>query len=186
MSDSSTATASTDRRTRTRRAKVVLDTENRKVQFIFLAPNGAPDGREFFAELDVMPANIREHLALAGLAEKLRDTYADPSTDPYEAVADVYEALTKGVWTQRGERGEANTVLMLAYAKALGKEPEAIKEAFTKLLASEAPKDKALLGSIRQHPRVVAIMAEIAIERAKARLEKAQSNTTERDLPGLV
>ena len=108
---------------RSRIAAKLLVSETSSVRFDFA------DGEVVEFRLNDLPEEIRQVLALHGLAQKLGDAYSGVS-DPAkarEAARQAYAALQAGEWARRGGGGRATTSVeelaaaIVAVAKRVGK-----------------------------------------------------------------
>ena len=100
---------SDDVKVRNARAKIVRNEEEGTVSVV---PAGADSACTVVALTDLpggsrgMKGSIVWHLALLGLGEKLRDSYAKGDVSVAEATKEVAEAMMKGEWAAKG-KGES-------------------------------------------------------------------------------
>lgn len=116
--------------------------------------------------LSDLPAEIVTQLALHGLSQKLGDSYAGVKGDAKEGfklASAVAERLRSGEFNAKREGSGASgkvTDLARALAEVAGKE---LSEAVARLDQME----KAEKLELRRHPRIAAVLARMAAERAQ-------------------
>lgn len=92
--------------------KKVIDVNAKTISFTDLTK---PDGKTFVAELTKLPNPMQLRAMLHGISQKLGDTYAD-GDDPIAGVTAAFNSLVDGEWSQRGESGPRDSILLEALA----------------------------------------------------------------------
>jgi hypothetical protein len=139
-------------------ATVTVDTEHRILTFQFA------HGKILSVSLAALSPDICHRLALHGLEQKIRDSYAGVSTpeEAYGFASKVADALLAGQWSVRGQaepRQDSTELLaqaVCAAAAAVGRtlELEAVKARIKGL-------DRSALAKLRNDPRVAAELARL-------------------------
>lgn len=148
-----------------RNVKEILD-DGVRIRFV--------DGETLEVRMAELPPDIVKHLALFGLATKLGDSYAgikDPE-EARQAAAAVADRLRAGQWTKRPKGEPRTSDLALALAEVIGTTPEAAAERIAAL-------DRAQRYALRRHPKVRAVLARIAADRAARRAEAAGASAAD-------
>lgn len=139
--------------------------------------NGEPTGVEFDFEngtkltlsFDDLSASMLRRLAAHGALQKIGDSYSglgDNIKSAAEAAESVIKGLMAGDWSIRGE-GDGGMLLEALIEYFDGKMPEdKVRAKFKEFDADEKAK-------LRKHKAIKAIMARLALERAKAQAEDA-------------
>lgn len=128
------------------------------------------DGVSESFSLSELSDDMKQTLALHGLSQKLGDCYAGPEKKPiaFDLVMGVWENLTEGNWTLRGESAPRTTILVRAL---LAIDPTLDEKELTKKVSEL---DKKAKTAIERDPVVAEKVARIKSEDAIARLEKAK------------
>jgi hypothetical protein len=139
-------------------ASVTVNTEAGTLSFNFA------HGASLTVSLSDLSLDIRHRLAIHGLEQKIRDSYAGASSpdEAYGLASKTVDALRAGNWTVRGSsepRPDSTEVLaqaVCAAAAAAGKllDPEAVKAKIRGL-------DRSALARLRSDPRVAAELARL-------------------------
>ena len=128
------------------------------------------NGEQVKVLFDDLPASILPQLTAHGLMQKIGDSYSGSKGDirvALENAKSVVEALMKGEWNVRGEGDGGMLVIALIEYFQDSKDEDEVREAFKGM---DDDKRKAL----RKHPKIKAIMARLALERADAAAEDAE------------
>lgn len=139
---------------------------------------GFTSGATRTVKVSDIPEEIVTQLALHGLSQKATDAGAGKDAEETETrVNAVLDALLAGDWTTRGEgTGGASRPTLVAEAVARLKKIE-LADAIEKVKALPDDKRKALQAS----PSVQQAIAEIKLERAKAKAKAERGEATEGD-----
>ena len=140
-------------------ASVTVDTEAGMLSFNFT------HGVSLTVSLDDLSSDIRRRLAIHGLEQKIRDSYAGASSpdEAYGLASKVLDALRAGNWTVRGTAAEprpdstdllARAVCAAAAAAGRTLDPSAVKAKIQSL-------DRSALAKLRSDPRVAAELARL-------------------------
>lgn len=118
------------------------------------------DGQEMTCSLTDLPDDIVHKLAIHGLSQKVGDSYASAETVSlaFQAARATWGNLTAGVWAAKSQSGG---MLAEVLCRMTGASPEHIA---TKLGAMSEDELKVL----KKSPKVVAALAELRAERARA------------------
>jgi hypothetical protein len=139
-------------------ATVTVDTEHRILTFQFA------HGRTLSISLPALTPEICHRLALHGLEQKVRDSYAGASSpeEAYGLASKVVDALLAGNWTVRGPaepRQDSADLLAQAVVAAAAAAGKSLDLATVK--AKLAGLDRSALSKLRSDPRVAAELARL-------------------------
>jgi len=143
---------------KTRIASVSVDAEAGTLRFVFA------HGATLSVSLSDFTSEIRHRLAIHGLEQKIRDSYAGASSpdEAYGFASKVLDALKSGQWSVRGsaeprqDSAELLAQAVVAAAAAAGRtlDLDAVKARIKGL-------DKSTLAKLRSDPRVAAELARL-------------------------
>lgn len=144
----------------TKICKKELDETNRLVRFNFVGAGTV------VAYLDDLPQEMVNRLALHGLSAKLGDSYAGApdSSVARDGVEVLYAALCNGDWSTARE--STGGIIVEALSRITGEDVAAVKDMWDVM-------DEAKQKAIAKEPQVALVVAEINLERKKAKAEKA-------------
>lgn len=132
------------------------------------------------ADLNNLPGDIVQRLAMHGLSQKLGDSYAGvDAAEAFEKAKAVLDELQKGEWSTRvAAAGPRTTQLAEALASVTGK---TVEEAagIVENMDDDQKKD------LRKHPHIKAALADIRAQAAKEAAEKARKETGGEAVPPL-
>lgn len=152
---------------------VAIDVDKKAVAF------SRDDETFFVGSLAELSDTIVTQLALHGLNQKGRDSYAGDRDNAEAHVKRVWEGLIEGNWTVRGEGGGPRmTQLARAVAAFLNKDEDDVA-------AKLADMDKEEKKAFAAHPGVAAELAKIKAADAAAKAEKAAKAAEGADIPQL-
>lgn len=118
--------------------KKVVSVDTKSISFTDLTK---PNGATFTADVTKLPGfhpavtGLALRSLLHGVSQKLGDTYAD-GDDPIAGVTAAFESLVAGEWSQRGEAGPRDSILLEALAAIHGKTAELYKTDREKAIAT--------------------------------------------------
>jgi len=133
-------------------------------------------GETLSADVTAMPDEIKKHLIVHGLSQKLGDSYAGADEkEAYGCAQRVLEGLMKGEWSTRSEGGGSRTSMFLeAIARVLKTDVDDARTRFDAKTEEEQ-------AAIKKHPQVKQALAQIKAERAAAELAAAEKATAGED-----
>lgn len=157
-------------------AKKVVDEETGTVTFAFT------NGRKLVADVNRMPRDIVNRLALHGISQKGGDSYASANEkgwtidDCFDEATRVIENLYNGIYNAKGG-GSGTTILAEALARVTG---ETVEEAAAVIAGMSEDQVK----DLGKHVDIKAAVLKIKAERAAERARGAEGGSAT-DLAGL-
>lgn len=144
---------------------------SKKIEGDVVTINFEETNQTLTADLNKIPPEIQQRLAMHGLSQKLGDSYAGvDASEAFEKASAVLEDLTAGNWSTRvAASGPRTTQLAEALAEVTGK---SVEEAAAKLEEMDDDQKK----DLRKHPHIKAALATI---KAKAAAEAAERASKE-------
>lgn len=139
------------------------------------------DGSTLEVNVADIPEDIKQHLVIHGLSQKIGDSYSGENAENCFTIADtVYKSLKEGKWSARtgGAGGPRISQLAEALSRATGQD---VSECVSKI-AEMTDEEKA---GLRAHETIKAKIAEIKLEKAQADAEAAQAAVASGDVPDL-
>lgn len=136
------------------------------------------DGSTLAANVADLPDDIKDHLIIHGLSQKIGDSYSGEDAENCFTIADtVYKALTEGKWSTRtgGSGGPRISQLAEALSRATGQD---VADCVA-LIADMSDEEKA---GLRAADQIKAKIAEIKLEKAQADAEKAKADAGDNDM----
>lgn len=128
--------------------------------------------------LSSFTADLLKRLASHGVVQKVRDSYAGVKGDSqlaYQNAKEVLDNLLAGVWSTRGESegtGGQGAMYIEAIAKIKGL-PLEIARSKVAAMSDEWKK------AAQKDPQIVAVVAQIKLERAQAAVDKARATASD-------
>lgn len=129
-------------------------------QVIFALGNGV----KVVGDLDKIPADMVERLAIHGLSQKVGDTTSNLSKGrdfhaAFGAMQETVDNLEKGLWSVRG--GSSTSDLVAAMAELQGLDTETVQAAVDAATEEQ-------IAELRKHPEIKAKILSMQAERQKA------------------
>lgn len=164
MSESTTETAG-----RAKRASYKTNVENMTLTQTVVG------GRTKEFDFKTLPEPMRNLLAMHGLRQKLGDGHSAREKDVASATDRIWDSLTSGMWTTRGESVERTTMFVTAYANVTKTDIDVVRARVNEIEAGDDEGQKAKLAAFRKHPSIVAEIARLQMAAAQERLKSARA-----------